>query len=93
MTMLIWKKMGWIIINTNNSHRIKTSVQSAIVRDHHDGKRASEKKTIVIMVLINKKVVMMLALMLLLLGFTANVVDPPFNSTSFITQRLFNGDA
>ncbi|CAK8542361.1 unnamed protein product [Lathyrus sativus] len=45
------------------------------------------------MALMNKKAMMKLALMLFLLGFTATVVDARFDSTSFITQVLFNGDA
>ncbi|KAI5428698.1 hypothetical protein KIW84_033626 [Lathyrus oleraceus] len=41
----------------------------------------------------NKKAMMKLALMVFLLGFTATVVDARFDSTSFITQLLSNGDA
>ncbi|KAI5428708.1 hypothetical protein KIW84_033631 [Lathyrus oleraceus] len=47
----------------------------------------------VIMELINTKKMMKLALMVFLLGFTATVVDARFDSTSFITQLLSNGDA
>ncbi|KAL5058525.1 hypothetical protein RYX36_030129 [Vicia faba] len=42
---------------------------------------------------INKKKTMKLALMLFLLGFAATVADARFDSTSFITQLLSNGDA
>ncbi|XP_058741927.1 Bowman-Birk type wound-induced trypsin inhibitor-like [Vicia villosa] len=45
------------------------------------------------MVLMNKKAMMKLAFMLFLLGFTATVADARFDSTSFITQLLFNDGA
>ncbi|CAK8542364.1 unnamed protein product [Lathyrus sativus] len=44
------------------------------------------------MELTNKKAMMKLALMVFLLSFTTNVVTARFNSTSFITQVLSNGN-
>ncbi|AES80153.2 Bowman birk trypsin inhibitor [Medicago truncatula] len=42
----------------------------------------------------NKKaMVMKLALLVFLLGFTSTVVDARFDSTSFITQVISNGDS